>query len=218
MAYPEMGYLPEALINQLVLLGWTPGDNKEIVSVEEIIRTFDLCQVHRSNARFDMNKLKSINYEYMRQLSMERFVELGRKAFERTGMLSSGWNEEYVKQALETCKDKVKTFSVLLEYAGFYFAEELVYPPEMLESEFTQEARERLAMLRERYTGLEDFSSASLEASLKALAKELGLKAGPLVHPLRLALTAAKSGPSLYHLMEVLGKERVLKRINGLLK
>ena len=218
MAYPEMGYLPEALINQLVLLGWTPGDNKEIVSVEEIIRTFDLCQVHRSNARFDMNKLKSINYEYMRQLSMERFVELGRKAFERTGMLSSGWNEEYVKQALETCKDKVKTFSELPEYAGFYFAEELVYPPEMLESEFTQEARERLAMLRERYTGLEDFSSASLEASLKALAKELGLKAGPLVHPLRLALTAAKSGPSLYHLMEVLGKERVLKRINGLLK
>ncbi|MCK9315835.1 MAG: glutamate--tRNA ligase [Verrucomicrobia bacterium] len=218
MAYPEMGYLPEALINQLVLLGWTPGDNKEIVSVEEIIRTFDLCQVHRSNARFDMNKLKSINYEYMRQLSMERFVELGRKAFERTGMLSSGWSEEYVKQALETCKDKVKTFSELPEYAGFYFTEELVYPPEMLESEFTQEARERLAMLRERYTGLEDFSSASLEAVLKALAKELGLKAGPLVHPLRLALTAAKSGPSLYHLMEVMGKERVLKRINGLLK
>ncbi len=218
MAYPEMGYLPEALINQLVLLGWTPGDNKEIVSVEEIIRTFDLCQVHRSNARFDMNKLKSINYEYMRQLSMERFVELGRKAFERTGMLSSGWDEEYVKQALETCKDKVKTFSELPEYAGFYFTEELVYPSEMLESEFTQEARERLAMLRERYTGLEDFSSASLEAVLKALAKELGLKAGPLVHPLRLALTAAKSGPSLYHLMEVLGKERVLKRINGLLK
>ncbi len=218
MAYPEMGYLPEALINQLVLLGWTPDDNKEIVSVEEIIRTFDLCQVHRSNARFDMNKLKSINYEYMRQLSMERFVELGRKAFERAGMLSSGWDEEYVRQALETCKDKVKTFSELPEYAGFYFTEDLVYPPEMLESEFTQEARERLAMLRERYTGLEDFSSASLEAVLKALAKELGLKAGPLVHPLRLALTAAKSGPSLYHLMEVLGKERVLKRINGLLK
>ncbi len=218
MAYPEMGYLPEALINQLVLLGWTPGDNKEIVSVEEIIRSFDLCQVHRSNARFDMNKLKSINYEYMRQLSMERFVELGRKAFERGGMLSSGWDAEYVRQALETCKDKVKTFSELPEYAGFYFVEELEYPPEMLESEFTPEARERLAMLRERYAGLEDFSSACLEAVLKALAKELGLKAGPLVHPLRLALTAAKSGPSLYHLMEVLGKERVLKRINGLLK
>lgn len=218
MAYPEMGYLPEALINQLVLLGWTPGDNKEIVSVEEIIRSFDLCQVHRSNARFDMNKLKSINYEYMRQLSMERFVELGRKAFERGGMLSSGWDAEYVRQALETCKDKVKTFSELPEYAGFYFVEELEYPPEMLESEFTPEARELLAMLRERYAGLEDFSSACLEAVLKALAKELGLKAGPLVHPLRLALTAAKSGPSLYHLMEVLGKERVLKRINGLLK
>jgi len=218
MAYPEMGYLPEALVNQLVLLGWTPGDNKEIVSVEEIIRSFDLCQVHRSNARFDMNKLKSINYEYMRQLSMERFVELGRKAFERSGMLSSGWDEEYVRKALETCKDKVKTFSELPEYAGFYFTEELEYSPEMLESEFTPEARERLAMLRERYAALEDFSSASLEAVLKELAKELGLKAGPLVHPLRLALTAAKSGPSLYHLMEVLGKERVLKRIDGLLK
>ena len=218
MAYPEMGYLPEALINQLVLLGWTPGDNKEIVSVEEIIRSFDLPQVHRSNARFDMNKLKSINYEYMRQLSMEEFVEQGRKAFEKAGMLSGDWDEGYVTRALETCKDKVKTFAELPEYAGFYFVEELRYDPELLEEVFTEEGRERLAALGQRYTNLEDFSAASLEAELKALAKELGLKAGPLVHPLRLALTGAKSGPSLYHLMEVLGKERVLKRINGLLK
>lgn len=216
MSYPQMGYLPEAVINQLVLLGWTPKGNQEIVPVEEIIKAFDLPQIHRSNARFDMNKLKSINYEYMRKLSLEKFVELGREAFEKSGKLPSEVPAAFVTRALETCKDKVKTFSELPEYAGFYFVKDLEYSPEVM-AEFTSEALERLKVLRDRYTVADDFSAANLEGILKGLAKELGLKAGPLVHPLRLALTAAKSGPSLYHLMEVLGKDCVLNRMNQLL-
>ena len=217
MTYPEKGYLPGAVINQLVLLGWTPKGNQEIVPVEDIIKAFDLPQIHRSNARFDMNKLKAINYEYMRKLSMEEFVSLGRKAFEQAGMIDAGTDSEFVRRAIETCKDKVKTFEELLVYAGFYFAKELKYDPELLAAELTSEARERLGLLRTRYAAADDFSAANLELVLKTLAKELTLKAGPLVHPLRLALTAAKSGPSLYHLMEVLGKELVLKRIDNFL-
>ena len=100
------------------------------------------------------------------------------------------------------------------EYAGFYFTENLVYSPEIL-SEFNEEACGRLKILVDRYSATDDFSAANLEMILKGLAKELGIKVGPLVHPLRLAVTAAKSGPSLYHLMEVLGKDRTLKRIKA---
>ncbi len=212
MTYPDMGYLPEAVINQLVLLGWTPKGNQEIISVEDIIKSFDLPQVHRSNARFDMNKLKSINYEYMRKLTMDEFVAKGREALEKSGKITDAFDLSFVNKALETCKDKVKTFAELPEYAGFYFTENLVYSPEIL-SEFNEEAYSRLKILVDRYSATSDFSAANLEVILKGLAKELGLKVGPLVHPLRLAVTAAKSGPSLYHLMEVLGKDRTLKRI-----
>ena len=214
MTYPDMGYLPAAVINQLVLLGWTPKGNQEIISVEDIIKSFDLPQVHRSNARFDMNKLKSINYEYMRKLSMDEFVAKGREALEKSGKLTDAFDSIFVNKALETCKDKVKTFAELPEYAGFYFTENLVYSPEIL-SEFNEEACGRLKILVDRYSATDDFSAANLEMILKGLAKELGIKVGPLVHPLRLAVTAATSGPSLYHLMEVLGKDRTLKRIKA---
>jgi len=213
MSYPEIGFLPPAVINQLVLLGWTPGNNKEIVSTEEIIKLFDLPQIHRSNARFDINKLKSINYQYMKQLSEDEFVKLGTEAFVRAGKLPEGIDPEFVKKAVATCKDKVKTFSELPEYAGFYFVDELTYPTEIMETEFTPEAREKLSVLAARYQEVGEFTATNLEAVLKELAKEMGIKVGPLVHPLRLALTAAKSGPSLYHLMEVLGKNKVMARL-----
>ncbi len=216
MTYPDKGYLPAAVINQLVLLGWTPKGNQEIVPVEEIIKAFDLPQIHRSNARFDMNKLKSINYEYMRKLSMDEFVERGSAVFAKAGKLPESADVSYVRAAIETCKDKVKTFEELPEYAGFYFTDRLEYSSEVL-AEFTDEAKGRLSTLRERYAATDNFEAANLEAILKGLAKEMGIKAGPLVHPLRLAVTAAKSGPSLYHLLQVLGKEKTLRRIDTVL-
>ncbi len=215
MTYPQMGYLPQAVINQLVLLGWTPKGNREILPVEEIIKEFDLPQIHRANARFDMNKLKHINYEYMRKLSMEEFVEKGRKMLESRGVLNEKSDPVFVQKALETCKDKVKTFAELPDYAGFYFTDVLKYDTELIKAEFTSEASNLLKELYRRYSEVEDFVAANLESILKTYAKELGIKVGPLVHPLRLAVTASKSGPSLYHLMEVLGKQIVLNRINS---
>ena len=162
-----------------------------------------------------MNKLKHINYEYMRKLSMEEFVEKGRKMLESRGVLNEKSDPVFVQKALETCKDKVKTFAELPDYAGFYFTDVLKYDTELIKAEFTSEASNLLKELYRRYSEVEDFVAANLESILKTYAKELGIKVGPLVHPLRLAVTASKSGPSLYHLMEVLGKQIVLNRINS---
>src|SRR5437763_3795300 len=118
-----------------------------------------------------------------------------------------------MRAALDTCKGKKRLFSELAEYGGFYFVEEVEYDAEAAAKDFTPENRERLKKLRDAFAALSSFDAATLENVLKEIAKQLGMKAGVLVHPTRLACTGKTAGPSLYHLLEVLGKERVLARI-----
>src|SRR5262249_12505167 len=106
-----------------------------------------------------------------------------------------------------------KTFSELPGYAGFYFRDEITYDPEAAKKSFVPENKPRLQKVRDAFTNADPFNAATLEGALKATATELGVKAGVLVHPIRLACTGNPSGPSLYHLLEVLGKKRALARI-----
>jgi glutamyl-tRNA synthetase len=119
----------------------------------------------------------------------------------------------YVKAALDTCQGKFKTFRELPAYAGFYFTDPIEYDPEAVEKDFVPENKPRLEKLRDAFAALPAFDAASVEAALKETAKALGVKAGVLVHPARLAVTGKTAGPSLYHLLEVLGKEKVLGRL-----
>ena len=211
--YLEEGYAPEAVVNYLCLLGWSPKDNREVVPVQEVVQMFDLPQVLRHNARFDMDKLHWMNGEYVRLMSNERFYELAIPALKRAGFDTSKFPSAYVKAALDTCKGKKRLFSELADYGGFYFVEEVIYDTEAAAKDFTPENRERLKKLCDAFAALSSFDAASLENCLKETAKQLGVKAGVLVHPTRLACTGKTAGPSLYHLLEVLGKERVLARL-----
>ena len=212
-SYMEEGSVPEAVVNYLCLLGWSPKSNREKVPVEETIRLFDLPQILRHNARFDLNKLRWLDAEYIREMGEERFRELGAQARERAGLPVNTYPPEYVRAALATCRGKIKRFADLAAYAGFYFAEEVRMDPAAAAKEFTPENRERLRKFSEALSRLPEFNAAAIEQALKAMAAELGVKAGILVHPTRLACTGAAAGPSLYHLMEVLGQPRVLKRL-----
>ncbi len=212
--YQEEGFAPEAIVNYLCLLGWSPKDNREVLPVEEVVQMFDLPQILRHNARFDLDKLHWLHGEYIRLMSPERFYELAIPALARTGYDTSRYPPAYVKAALDTCKGKKRLFSELADYGGFYFIEEVHYDPEAAAKDFTPENRERLRKLRDVFAGLTAFDAATLENSLKETAKEFGVKAGVLVHPTRLACTGKAAGPSLYHLLEVLGRERVLRRLD----
>jgi glutamyl-tRNA synthetase len=214
-AYLDDGYVPEAVVNYLCLLGWSPKENREKISLQEVIPLFDLPQILRHNARFDLAKLEWLNGEYLRELSPERFRELGAAALRRAGCKLDAYSENYVAAALTTCQGKIKRFSDLAPYAGFYFSDEVKIDPAAAEKEFTPEAKARLQKLRDALAPLGDFDAASIERTLKAVAAELGVKAGVLVHPTRLACTGAPSGPSLYHLMEIVGKETILKRLDA---
>jgi len=213
--YIDGGYMPEAVVNYLCLLGWSPKGNREKMPLQEVIPLFDLPQILRHNARFDLAKLEWLNGEYLREMSAERFRELGVAALQRAGCKLEPYRAAYVAAALSTCQGKIKRFSDLAAYAGFYFTNEVQLDPAAAEKEFTPESKARLQKLRDALAGQEDFTAAGVERTLKAVAAELGVKAGQLVHPTRLACTGAAAGPSLYHLMEILGKETVLKRLNA---
>lgn len=213
-SYMEEGYAPEAVLNYLCLLGWSPKNNREKLSLSEVVEMFDLPQILRHNARFDLAKLTWLNGEYLREMDTERFYELAVQAMGRSGLDTSHYPVEYVKAALDTCKGKFKLFSELPAYGGFYFKDEVQYDPEAAKRDFTPENQPRLARLREALSRLEPFEPDPIGHTLKAVAQELGVKPAVLVHPTRLACCGNTAGPSLYHLLAVLGKARVLQRLD----
>ena len=212
--YIDEGFLPEAVCNYLCLLGWSPKDNREKIELEEVVRLFELEKIHRKNASFDLAKCTWLNGEYAHQLPDDRFQALARVALDRAGIDTTKFPPEYTQAALDTCKGKFRIFSELPAYCGFYFTDEISYQPEGVAKHFIAENKPRLEALRAAFTALEDFGATSIEAALKATATELGVKVGALVHPTRLAVTGSNAGPSLYHLLEILGKEKVLARID----
>jgi glutamyl-tRNA synthetase len=147
-------------------------------------------------------------------MSNERFYQLAIPALARAGLDTGKYPLAYVRAALDTCKGKKRLFSELADYGGFYFVETVDYDPGVAAKDFAPETRERLRKLREAFASVASFDAASLEKTLKELAEHLGAKAGALVHPARLACTGKTAGPSLYHLLEVLGRERVLARLD----
>ncbi|MEO7166615.1 MAG: glutamate--tRNA ligase family protein [Chthoniobacterales bacterium] len=212
--YIEEGFLPEALKNYLCLLGWSPKDNREKIAIDEVVRLFELEKINRKNASFDLGKCTWLSGEYARELPDDRFQALALIALTRAGIDPAQFPPEYVRAALETCKGKFKLFSELPAYCGFYFSDEVIYQPEGVAKHFIPENQPRVAALRAAFASLENFDAASVEAALKATAAQLGIKVGALVHPTRLAVTGSNAGPSLYHLLEILGKSRVLERLD----
>jgi glutamyl-tRNA synthetase len=212
--FVEEGYAPEAVINYLCLLGWSPKNNREKVPLKEVIELFDLPQILRHNARFDLNKLHWLNGEYIKEMSSDRFHELSVHALARVGIDTNKFELEYVKAGLDTAKQKVKLFSEVPTFTDFYFKDEVDLPAEMVQKDFPASLKPNLQKLRDAYAALPTFDPDTLNNTLKKVAAELGVSVGVLVHPLRLATTGRTVGPSLYHLLEVLGKDRVLHRID----
>src|SRR5437588_2140788 len=135
-SYMDEGYVPEAVVNYLSLLGWSPKGNREKLPLAEIVELFDLPQILRHNARFDLAKLNWLNGEYIREMSDDRFYELSVHALPQAGLDINQFPVEYVKAALDTCKGKFKLFSELPAYAGFYFKDQIEYDPEAAKRDF----------------------------------------------------------------------------------
>ena len=213
--YEEQGYLPEAVRNYLCLLGWSPKDNREVFPIEEVIAKFDLPQVGRANARFDIDKLFWINGEYMRAVTLEALEPLALSILRKHGILTGDYDPAYFRAALAIVKEKIKLGRELPEWMAYFFTEDFPYDEQAVRKVFTREGLANIGKLRERLSSIDaaNFTAAGLETEFKTLAAATGQKVGAFIHPARLAVSGRPVGPSLYHLLEVLGKDRVIKRL-----
>ena len=216
-SYIEQGYAPEAVRNYLCLLGWSPKDNREKIEIEEVIQLFDLAKVNRRNAAFDLDKCYWLNSQYVLHMSLDRFRELSEPFIQQAGIIVS--DQSYLLKVLEIVKEKIKLFKDVPDWIAYFFTEEFPLEPEAVEKTLNKPgAIDRLSRLRGKYAELDDWSATSLEATLKQLGAEIGCKTGELVHPARVAVSGRSIGPSLYHMLEIMGKPRVLRRMDRVLE
>ena len=221
--YIEQGYAPEAVRNYLCLLGWSPKDNREKLDIEETIQLFDLEKVNRRNASFDLDKCNWLNYQYLAQMPVSRFRELSLPFIEKAGIQVR--DESYLTSVLKLIQEKIKLLKDVPDWIGYFFTEDYEYDPEAVTKTFAgvsraeglakadPEVMSRLSKLRETYQSMDEWNAEALENALKTLAKSIPCKTGGLIHPARLAVSGRSIGPSLYHMLEVLGRERVLTRL-----
>jgi glutamyl-tRNA synthetase len=211
--YIEQGYAPEAVRNYLCLLGWSPKDNREKLDIEETIQLFDLEKVNRRNASFDLDKCNWLNYQYLAQMPMSRFRELSLPFIEKAGIQVT--EEAYLTDVLKLVQEKIKFLKDVPDWIGYFFTEDYEYDPEAVAKTFGGAAvMSRLSNLRQTYQSMAEWNAEALENALKTLAKSIPCKTGELIHPARLAVSGRSIGPSLYHMLEVLGRERVLTRLD----
>jgi len=214
--YIEQGYAPEAVRNYLCLLGWSPKDNREKIDIEEVVKLFELEKINRRNAAFDLDKCFWLNGQYIAQMSLDRFIELARPFLEKEKIDVS--DQSYLRAVLSIVKEKIKLLSDVPEWTRYFFTEDYEFDPVAVEKVFGKsEAAERLLALRGKFANIDNWNVEKIETSLKALAQELGCKTGDLVHPARVAVSGRAVGPSLYHMLEVMGKERVLNRFDRMI-
>lgn len=210
-AYIDQGYAPEAVANYLCLLGWSPKDNREFLPLEEIRELFQLENVNRRNAIFDLDKCFWIQGQHVLHMSMERFTDLAIPYLDKAGI---GYgSRDALQPVLAIVKEKIKLFKDVPDWVGYFFREDYPFEPEAVEKTLRKEgAMERLAALRDAFAASPDWTLESIETTLKSTAKQLACKTGDLIHPARVASSGRTVGPSLYHMLEVLGKGRVLAR------
>lgn len=211
--YIEQGYVPEAVRNYLCLLGWSPKDNREKIDIEEVIKLFELEKINRRNAAFDLDKCFWLNGQYILHMPLDRFVELARPFMERAGIEIS--DQDYLRKVLEIVKEKIKLLKDLPQWTVYFFTEDYGFDPGSVAKVFGKpEALERLIALRKEFEDIADWNLQTIELALKNLSQKMGCKTGDLVHPARVAVSGHSIGPSLYHMLEVMGKQRVLKRFD----
>ena len=214
LEYSQAGYLPDAFLNYLALLGWAPGGNREMVPRLEIIQLFDIAKVRKAAAQFDQKKLDWLNSQYIKQLPVPALAELLAKRLEPQGWLKTPQDREKLAQVTGLVRDRLKLLGDVEEEHAFFFQPMPAYQEEAV-AQFLKPPgmAARLGELRDRLSALKTFDAASVEQATRAMADERQLAPKDLIHPVRVALTGRAVSPPLFEVAAILGREAVLLRL-----
>jgi glutamyl-tRNA synthetase len=217
--YIQQGYLPEAMLNFLALLGWSADEDRELYSREELIERFDLSGVQENPAIFDGQKLLWMNGVYIRRKPMGELTRLCLPYLQEAGLMPQNPSPEevtYAQRVIALEAERMKLLSEVVPLTEYFFRDTLEYEEKGVRKWFTQPyVPQMLEMLIERYSALESFDVPHIEATTRAVAEELGVSAAQVIHPTRVAVSGRTVGPGLFEMIEVMGKERVLHRLRA---
>jgi glutamyl-tRNA synthetase len=214
--YRKDGYLPEALVNHLILLGWFPGEEHEVLTLEEAARIFEISQMGDVQAKFDLQKLRWLNAAHIMKKTAAELLPLVKDHLIAAGVALTGVSDEYFLRLIDLYKVRLKTLRDFAEMTGCFFGDDYAVDEAGKKKYLDKpENLENLKLLAGRIEALESFTAAAVEAACRELAEERGLKPAALIHPARMAVSGQTSGAGLFEMMELLGKERVLKRLRG---
>ena len=202
--FREQGYIPEALVNFLALLGWSYDDKTTVMSRDELVERFTLERVGASPAVFDFQKLDWLNGVYLRELAPEEMSDRLVAYLRERGL---DWDAEIVRESVPLVQEKITKLSDYPSFAGFFF-EEIQPDPALLDGAVLEHAEQTLAVV-------DPFTAESIEQSLRGLAERLELKPRDAFQPIRVAVTGSKISPGLFESIELLGRERALERIRS---
>ncbi|MBI4458834.1 MAG: glutamate--tRNA ligase, partial [Acidobacteria bacterium] len=216
-AYREQGILPEAMCNFLALLGWSPGDNRELLRMDELIAAFSLEGISRSAAVFNLDKLEWFNTEYMRLLTPEELEPRAAEELRKENCWNNAWEgaeKGWFLRTLDLLKPRLRSLKDLTGSFRAFFSDEYPWDPAAVEK-FWSDARlaELLPLLAEELAKLETFNASQAEAALRRLAEREGVKAGVLINAARVALTGQGVAPSLFAIMELFGQQKTVARL-----
>ena len=215
MAYKDMGYLSDAMVNYLVRLGWSHGD-QELFSREELIEKFSWKNVQTSPAVFNPDKLLWLNAEYLKTSPPEQVARALVPLLEQAGLKDEvrSVSTEWLTQLVVLVKERTKTLVEMVHWVTPYFGEAVVFEEEAAKKFLTPAHAPILSKLAERFEALSAFSKHEWEEAFKQLVEEEGIKMGQLAQPVRVALTGRTASPGLFEVMEVLGRDRTLRRLS----
>ena len=216
--YKNLGYLPEALVNFLALLGWAPQNEQEIFSVDELVQAFSMEHVAKNPAVFDIDKLNWLNAQYMKKLSSEQITDMAVPHLVEKGYLASSDISADEKAALvrftEIIRDHLSYGAQFLDFADLYFNDDIIVEdPEAKKVLEDETAPAVLNLFKQKLSSIEEFTAANIQPIFKQITKELNVGGKKVYMPVRISLTGQMHGPDLAGIIEVIGRDRVSKRI-----
>ncbi len=212
--FRERGFLPEAFVNMLALLGWNDGTGQELFSMEELIQQFSMDRVHKGGAKFDFEKAKWFNHEWIKRSSEERLLPDVRVVLERAGITAA--DDSYIKKVIGMVKERCTLLGDFAEQSRFFFVAPEVHDLDAIRAKWNGDKENFFAELQGVLRDLEDWSAPAIEAAFKELAMARSIKVGELQLPFRIMLVGGKFGPAVFDIAAAIGKEDTLQRIAAL--
>ncbi len=217
--YRKMGFLAEALVNYLLLLSWAPGGNREVIDIQEAIKIFDIKNINKTSAAFDLKKLEWMNNQYLKKTDAEKLLEEVIPLLEAKQYIArDNFDRDYLISLVKLFQGRLTTINDFPDWADFFFLKDISIDPAAAQKHLSGDLSKEFGLFIQRLEQLEKFDIVTIEEAFREMVKQLNLEAKVLIHPIRVALTGKTIGPGLFEVIYYLGKERTIERLRKVIK